>query len=185
MNPAETITLSSRRMGIGLSRTRVGDIGLAFLWLLFALGNVRRTLEDSGIDSWMSTCNRLASALVLCVGAVLFLVRRPAKRRAEGILPRIIAVAGTWMILPAISMPQTWNAEWYLGFSAVGLTLGSGFVIWSLLTLRRNFSIFPEARSLVRTGPYGIVRHPLYATYAWMYVLMLVSRISVLAVVVT
>jgi protein-S-isoprenylcysteine O-methyltransferase Ste14 len=185
MNPAETMTLNSRRTGINLSGARAGDISLAFLLLLFALGNFWRAFEDRGIDSWMNTGDRLASVLVLCVGAVLFLIRRPAKGRAEGIFPRIIAIAGTWMIMPAISMPQTWNAEWYLGFSAVGLTLGSGFVIWSLLTLRRNFSIFPEARSLVRTGPYGIVRHPLYATYAWMYVLMLVSRISVLAVVVT
>jgi len=185
MNPAETMTLSSRRPGVSLSWARAGDIGLACLWLFIAWGNFRHALGHREIESWMSTGDRLASALVLCVGAVLFLVRRPAKSRAEGIVPRVIAVAGTWMVIPVVSMPQTWHAEWYLGFSAIGLTLGSAFVIWSLLTLRRNFSIFPEARSLVRSGPYGIVRHPLYATYAWTYLLMLVSRISALAIVVT
>jgi protein-S-isoprenylcysteine O-methyltransferase Ste14 len=153
--------------------------------LFIAWGNIQRTLEDRGIDSWMSTADRLASALVLCVGAVLFLVRRPAKARAEGIFPQVLAVAGTWMVVPVVSLPHSWHADWYFGISAVALTLGSAFVIWSLLTLRRNFSIFPEARSLVRSGPYGVVRHPLYATYAWTYTLMLVSRISVLAVVVT
>ena len=185
MNPAKTMTLSGRRTGVNLSWARAGDLGLAALWLLIASNNLRRALANSETDSWMSTGDRLASVLVLCVGAILFLIRRPATKRAEGVLPRVIAIIGTWMVIPVVSMPHTWHADWYLGFSAVGLTLGSVFVIWSLLTLRRNFSIFPEARSLVRTGPYGIVRHPLYATYAWTYLLILVPRISVLAVLVT
>ena len=179
------MTLSSRNTRISLSWARAGDIGLAFLLLFIAWRNFRHALVDSEIDSWMSTGDRLASVLVLCMGAVLFLVRRPAKSRAEGMFPQVIAVAGTWMIVPVVSLPRTWHAEWYLGICAVALTLGSAFVIWSLLTLRRNFSIFPEARSLVRSGPYGIVRHPLYATYAWTYLLMLVPRFSVTAVVVT
>jgi protein-S-isoprenylcysteine O-methyltransferase Ste14 len=33
-----------------------------------------------------------------------------------------------------------------------------------LLYLGRSFSILPEARRLVVTGPYHFVRHPLYAT---------------------
>src|SRR5262249_24431424 len=33
---------------------------------------------------------------------------------------------------------------------------------WSLATLGRCFGLFPEARGLVRSGPYRMVRHPVY-----------------------
>ena len=36
------------------------------------------------------------------------------------------------------------------------------FAIFSLAHLRRNLSIIPEARKLTTTGPYRLVRHPLY-----------------------
>jgi protein-S-isoprenylcysteine O-methyltransferase Ste14 len=36
------------------------------------------------------------------------------------------------------------------------------FALWGILHLRRSLSIIPEARRLVTTGPYRIVRHPLY-----------------------
>ena len=39
---------------------------------------------------------------------------------------------------------------------------GNLFALVSLAYLGRSFSIFPEARRLVTSGPYAIVRHPLY-----------------------
>jgi protein-S-isoprenylcysteine O-methyltransferase Ste14 len=50
------------------------------------------------------------------------------------------------------------------------------FVLWALLTLRRNFSILPESRNLVRHGPYALVRHPLYAAYILTYLLVALPR---------
>ena len=34
--------------------------------------------------------------------------------------------------------------------------------MWGLLHLRTSFSLVPQARRLVRGGPYRLVRHPLY-----------------------
>ena len=42
------------------------------------------------------------------------------------------------------------------------LFLGLGFSLWSLRSLDRSFSIIPQARAVVRRGPYRVVRHPLY-----------------------
>ena len=54
-------------------------------------------------------------------------------------------------------------------FEQIGLALdlvGILFAIWARLTLGRNWSdvmTLKEEHELVQTGPYGIVRHPIYA----------------------
>jgi protein-S-isoprenylcysteine O-methyltransferase Ste14 len=40
-----------------------------------------------------------------------------------------------------------------------------GGAVWCLLALGRSFGIVPANRGLRTGGPYGLVRHPLYACY--------------------
>jgi protein-S-isoprenylcysteine O-methyltransferase Ste14 len=165
--------------------TRVGDVALATLWIVIAVTNVGKTIENEHHESLMSIAHHFASASILFLGAALFILRRPARAAAEGVMPRVIAVIGTWMMPVAVNMPFTWQADWYLGLSTLALLGSSVLIAWSLLTLRRSFSIFAEARELVHSGPYAIVRHPLYATYTGMYLIMLFPRLSLLALIVT
>ena len=54
-------------------------------------------------------------------------------------------------------------------FSYIGLIillLGQIFSIWGILTLRKSFSLLPEARELVTTGPYKLFHHPIYVGYS-------------------
>ena len=37
--------------------------------------------------------------------------------------------------------------------------------LWPLWYLRRSFSLEPEARTLVTSGPYRLARHPIYTVY--------------------
>lgn len=39
------------------------------------------------------------------------------------------------------------------------------FIIWALLSLKSNLTVLPEANSLVKTGTYKYIRHPLYFAY--------------------
>jgi hypothetical protein len=39
---------------------------------------------------------------------------------------------------------------------------GAGLVLVTLFHLRRAFSVTPQARTVVQSGPYGYVRHPMY-----------------------
>jgi protein-S-isoprenylcysteine O-methyltransferase Ste14 len=49
-----------------------------------------------------------------------------------------------------------------LEVSNILVIVGVGLSIYSLLFLRFNFSIMPEARHMISHGPYRIVRHPIY-----------------------
>jgi hypothetical protein len=42
------------------------------------------------------------------------------------------------------------------------LITGTAIVLLSLLYLRRAFSVTPQARTVVRNGPYAFIRHPMY-----------------------
>ncbi len=44
-----------------------------------------------------------------------------------------------------------------------GMTAATGLTVWGMWTLRRSFSITVEARQLVTSGPYRLVRHPIYS----------------------
>jgi protein-S-isoprenylcysteine O-methyltransferase Ste14 len=80
---------------------------------------------------------------------------------------RVAAVAGTTMLMVAavivpdgpllVTMPR--------GTAAVGtllLVAMETLALYGLITLRRSFSIIPEARRVVTSGPYRLIRHPLY-----------------------
>src|SRR6266550_2679603 len=49
-----------------------------------------------------------------------------------------------------------------LALSDIALACGMVLALYSLSYLRNRFSIVPEARGLVTTGPYQFVRHPIY-----------------------
>jgi protein-S-isoprenylcysteine O-methyltransferase Ste14 len=100
------------------------------------------------------------------VGLVVFLTirRMPPRSTAHGLAPRFAAIAGTFALMALIFLPVG-EVPLFMRIIATGLilvgTLGS---IWCLYVLGRSFSIVAQARKLVTSGPYGIVRHPLYFT---------------------
>jgi protein-S-isoprenylcysteine O-methyltransferase Ste14 len=47
----------------------------------------------------------------------------------------------------------------------VMVTLAAGLSFASLLTLGRFFGVRPALRALVTTGPYRVIRHPMYLSY--------------------
>lgn len=109
-----------------------------------------------------SATSSIAKILFLSLIVVLFVARRQPIRKAPGLLPRIIALAGSFLIMAIVLLPKT---EPGLAQSLFGLSLvaiGSGFSIIAISRLGRSFSIMAEARELVTDGVYSFVRHPLY-----------------------
>lgn len=112
---------------------------------------------------WVQFVSLMMAALFSLLLVYLLVVRDRAVAKSKGVLPRFFGVIGTFMgvsilQLPvaALSLPVQILAAVLIGIGS----LGSVLVLWRL---GKSFSIMPEARKLVTSGPYAWARHPLYA----------------------
>jgi protein-S-isoprenylcysteine O-methyltransferase Ste14 len=106
--------------------------------------------------------SQIATVGVLGLQSVLLFVRRLPAAKHAGILPRLLAAAASNVALLLLLLPParlTLPAETAsYSLVAIGMLLSIVVLSW----LGRSFSIFPQARRLVLSGPYNVVRHPLY-----------------------
>jgi protein-S-isoprenylcysteine O-methyltransferase Ste14 len=180
-----TTSARLRRWELGIPAHRWGDLALFGLLLLMAVANASNAYDDARSGEWLASLYRTVVAISIGINAVLFLLRGPAVARGEGWIPKVIAIVGGWAVTPLTMLPLTWQPGWLLAGATIAITVMYLIVIWALLTLRSSFSVFPEARQLVRTGPYRLIRHPLYASYIVTDVAILLPRLSPLAILVT
>jgi len=104
------------------------------LWLLMAFNNKRSVYRQPPRE-------RLAYVL-LTVGAFMLFHRIPGAHTR--FLP-----GGAWTEIPGVGM----------------VVAGMAFAVWARVTLGRNWSgivTVKENHELVQTGPYALVRHPIY-----------------------
>ena len=105
---------------------------------------------------------RVSSIAFLILLAIMTVVRRRATGKARGVEPRISALAGTFLISAVALFPRR---ELSVGGEIAATTLillGTALAVYVLTQLGRSFSVMAEARQLVTSGVYRIVRHPLY-----------------------
>jgi protein-S-isoprenylcysteine O-methyltransferase Ste14 len=103
-----------------------------------------------------------ASIFFTAVVVGLTIMRIEPIRSAIGIEPRLSALVGAFLSVSLIALAP---ADLGTGLRVASLILimaGSVMSTCALLWLGRAFSVTAQARRLVVTGPYAIVRHPLY-----------------------
>jgi protein-S-isoprenylcysteine O-methyltransferase Ste14 len=114
-----------------------------FAWLaIFILWAVLRFTTKKTVDSWSDIRARLALWGVLLAWFILF---------SDTLTARVLPID------PAID---------YFGLALT--LLGLGFAAWARFTIGRNWGdliTVQQDHELVRKGPYGIVRHPIYAGF--------------------
>lgn len=108
----------------------------------------------------------LIKLVFLILVSVLAIVRLPPLRNSIGWEPRVSALAGTFLLLALVALPQDELHPAIRSLAIILIVCGSALSVYSLYWLGRSFSIMAQARKLVTGGPYGIVRHPLYVSEA-------------------
>lgn len=108
----------------------------------------------------------LGETLLFAVLIVAYLFRSPPASRSLGVREIIVPLAGSALpFLLLLSPPAplvTGNRPMFYGL-LWGMTAATLLTVWGMWTLRGSFSITVEARQLVTSGPYRLVRHPIYA----------------------
>ena len=104
--------------------------------------------------------------LVVCFYALiilLYFLRSTASSTSRSFVTNTIAVLTTFSpsALSLLSRLELSRPETVL-LADFMIVLGMILSIYSLASLGRSFSIIPQARKLVKSGPYRLVRHPLY-----------------------
>lgn len=93
--------------------------------------------------------------------ALIFLRRMPVGR-SQGLWPRALGVSGFAILFVLVWLRPVSLPPPLLALST--LLTGGGTIaeLVILLWLGKSFSLLPEARRLIMTGPYRRIRHPLY-----------------------
>ena len=110
--------------------------------------------------------------------AVSFLIREPLRAAVRSPRARVAAYGGTFLLLVFLQIARRLYPHWLApteldAFRAIGAlfwTAGSIWTAYSVWYLRSAFSIEPEARRLITSGPYRVARHPVYTGYLAQYV---------------
>ncbi len=115
--------------------------------------------------------------------AASFIMRRAPQARISS-LPARASAYGVTVLVPVylvlapaplhLPVPAAVRAA-----AGIVWLAGSLLGVWGIWNLRYSFSIEPQARDLVTSGPYRFVRHPMYAAYVLQYVGILLARPSI------
>ena len=131
------------------------------MWFMLLALLLAVKIGASLTDSWPSLLSSFCLAIFYTLLTVLIMTRPPARAQAAGLLPRIAAFVGSYMPWTITFFGQTDQALPNLLATACVL-IGMIMMLATIRHLGRAFSLVPQARSVVQTGPYRWIKHPLY-----------------------
>ena len=149
---------------------------LALIWSWFAYRHLSNFIETT---SWSSLFFAINETMVVC----FYLCRSTPSSVSVNPFDWLVAFIGTFT-------PLSLRPEPY-GILATGeylVFLGIFLQALSILSLNRSFALVPAKRVIKTSHMYGIVRHPLYASYILGltgYVLRYTSEVNITILIIT
>ncbi len=116
----------------------------------------------SGFPGGLLIISEVSSAAFLLFKSGLLCIRHLPVSKSAGIAPRFWALAAVHFSLLILLIPKATPTPSGALISGMLTLAGTAGGICTLMWLRKAFAILPQARVLVTTGPYKLVRHPLY-----------------------
>jgi protein-S-isoprenylcysteine O-methyltransferase Ste14 len=141
--------------------------GRAALVMIFGVLATAKLIAIAGLlrmakIEWLELSTQIANLAFVLLVVCMAIIRVKPLRGSDGWEARLSALAGSSLPLLLLVLPV---ADLGSGLRMASLSLiavGWLLSVYVLIWLGRSFSIMPQARRLVTSGPYGIVRHPLY-----------------------
>jgi protein-S-isoprenylcysteine O-methyltransferase Ste14 len=129
------------------------------VWALFC--TVKQLAMLTTVDAGHIAMRLPTITFMLLVAAVVILRSRPSTK-ASGLEPRISALVGSFVMYSIVFFPRRELSLTLEMISTVLTFIGTAGAVVALGQLGRSFSVMAETRQLVTSGPYRLVRHPLY-----------------------
>ncbi len=150
-----------------MTREKLYDLATAspvILWFgVGAAGSALRATELYGSGAAAVLIGaQLANVCFLLLAITLLALRDPPVKKQKGAGPVAAGVIGCLIPFLVLLLPkQTLPHSAMVALSTLGF-IGAVLSVSVLFWLGRSFSILPQARRLVTSGPYRFIRHPLY-----------------------
>jgi protein-S-isoprenylcysteine O-methyltransferase Ste14 len=132
--------------------------------MLSAVGRAWGTVRSAGPVA--QTALELASSLLTLAFCVLvvaaYLRRGPAAATDRSPTVWLAAPAATCLPLLIPALPTDLGGTGRSLLACLLILAGATWSVWSVRHLSTCLSVVPQARVLIDTGPYRLVRHPLY-----------------------
>lgn len=155
------------------------DRGEQVLILALWVWLVQRVLHSlaSGLnpDSWLLLISETAVM-------IFTLIRRPTQAISLELGDWLLAITATAAPLLIQPAPEAFPALRPIGFMLV--MFGNLGQAAAKLALARSFGIAPANRGVKVSGPYRLIRHPMYGGYLWVHVGLLMLMPSALNAVI-
>jgi protein-S-isoprenylcysteine O-methyltransferase Ste14 len=118
--------------------------------------------EIGALELGANATARLALFAFLVTMCLITIGRARPTAKSPGWEPRLSALLGSFLSLAFVLFPRHELSAAAATAPAALILVGNALAIYVILHLGRSFSVMAEARRLVTSGPYGVVRHPLY-----------------------
>jgi protein-S-isoprenylcysteine O-methyltransferase Ste14 len=119
-------------------------------------------IGDTSPAGWSALLAALCLTVFYLALCWLIILRPSPTACDDYVLPSFIAFVGTYLPWTIVFFAPIGASDSQNLASAALLLIGSVLMAFAIFHLGRCFSIVPQARTLVRAGPYKLVRNPLY-----------------------